>query len=56
MQPKNFTNKIVFKKYQIKKILSASNFSTVYEGRNKTNNTPVALKIEKKKSFKITGI
>ena len=53
MQPKNFTNKIVFKKYQIKKIISASNFSTVYEGINKTNNTPVALKIEKSNHLKL---
>jgi len=53
MQPKNFTNKIVFKKYQIKKIISASNFSTVYEGINKTNNTPVALKIEKDNHLKL---
>ena len=53
MQPKNFTHEIVFKKYQNKKILSASNFSTIYEGINKTNNTPVALTIEKDNHLKL---
>ena len=52
MQQKNFTNEIVFKKYLIKNILSTSEFSTVYEGINKINNTPVALKIEKNNNLK----
>jgi len=52
MEQKNFIHKIIFKKYQIKKILAISKFSSVYEGINKTNNTPVALKIEKDKNPK----
>jgi len=52
MEQKNFTNEIVFKKYKIKKILSTSKYSTVYEGINKANNTPIALKIEKDNHLK----
>ena len=52
MQQKNFTNEIIFKKYKIKKILSTSEFSSVYEGINKINNAPVAVKIEKNNHLK----
>ena len=51
MDHKNLINKIIFKKYEIKKIISTSQFSSVYEGINKTNNTPVALKIEDNKKL-----
>ena len=52
MEHKNLIHKIIFKKYEIKKIISTSRFSSVYEGINKINNTPVALKIEDDKKLK----
>ena len=51
MDHKNLIHKVIFKKYEIKKIISTSQFSSVYEGINKTNNTPVALKIEDNKKL-----
>ena len=45
---KQLSNKIIFKKYQIKKLLSNTVFSNVYQGINILNKTPVALKVEKK--------
>ena len=45
---KNFCGKIIFKKFKVKKLLSSTAFSNVYEGINIKNNIPVALKIEKK--------
>ena len=52
MEHKNLIHKIIFKKFEIKKIISTSQFSTVYEEINKTNNTPVALRIEDDKKLK----
>ena len=51
MHAKNFIHKVVFKKFEIKKMISSSPFSFVYEGINLINNTPVALKMEKEKLF-----
>ena len=52
MEYKNWIHKVIFKKFEIKKIISTSQFSSVYEGINQTNNTPVVLKIEDDKKFK----
>ena len=52
MKPKDFINKIIFKKFEIKKETHKSFYSRVYEGINITNNIPVALKIEKDKNLK----
>ena len=48
MLTKNIFNKIIFKKFKAKKLLSSSAFSNVYEGINIKNQIPVILKIEKK--------
>ena len=52
MKSKSFKDKIIFKKYLIKKLISSSAFSNVYEGINQINKTPVALKIEKNDGLK----
>ena len=43
----SISNKIIFKRFQIEKLLSTSNFSCVYEGKNAIKNIPVIMKIEK---------
>ena len=53
MNAENFIHKIIFKKFEIKKVISKSIFSFVYEGRNIINNKPVALKIVKNDSLKL---
>ena len=53
MNAENFIHKIIFKKFEIKKVISKSIFSSVYEGRNIINNKPVALKIVKNDSLKL---
>ena len=50
-EAKKFYNRIIFKKYKIKKLLFKSVFSYVYEGVNIKNNIPVTLKIEKKGKY-----
>ena len=52
-EAKKFYNRIIFKKYKIKKLLFKSVFSYVYEGVNIKNNIPVTLKIEKKGKYDI---
>ena len=44
----NLMNKIIFKKYKIKRLMCESSFSQVYEGINIIKKTPVALKFEHK--------
>ena len=53
MNVENFIHRIIFKKFEIKKVLSKSIFSSVYEGRNIINNNPIALKIVKNDSLKL---
>ena len=45
---RNLVNKIIFKKYKIKRLMSESSYSQVYEGINIIKKTPVVLKIEHK--------
>ena len=47
-EAKKFYNRIIFKKYKIKRLMCKSVFSHVYEGINIKNNIPVAIKVEKK--------
>ena len=44
-------NNIIFKRFKIEKLLSASNFSWVYEGKNVIKNIPVIMKIEKEGKY-----
>ena len=44
-------NNIIFKRFKIEKLLSASNFSWVYEGKNIIKNIPVIMKIEKEGKY-----
>ena len=46
-------NKIIFKRFKLRKLLYTSEFSWVYEGKNIVKNVPVAIKIEKKGKFNI---
>ena len=48
---KHLSDKILFKKYKIKKLLSSTAFSNVYEGVNINNKMQVAIKIEKQGKF-----
>ena len=41
-EAKSFYNRIIFKKYKIKKLIYKSVFSNVYEGINIKENIPVA--------------
>ena len=50
-EAKKIYNRIIFKKYKIKKLLFKSVFSYVYKGVNIKNNIPVTLKIEKKGKY-----
>ena len=43
--------KIIFKKYNLKKLLNISGFSWVYEGKNLIKNIPVSIKIVVKLIF-----
>ena len=52
-ESKSFYNRIIFKKYKIKKLMCKSVFSNVYEGINIKENIPVALKIEKKGKYEL---
>ena len=45
---RNLVNKIIFKKYKIKRLMCESSYSQVYEGINIKQKTPVVLKIEHK--------
>ena len=49
----NLMNKIIFKKYKIKRLMCESSFSQVYEGINIIKKTPVALKFEHKTKFNL---
>ena len=40
------TNKIIFKKYKILKIIGRGSFGSVYKGKNIITNEPVAIKVE----------
>ena len=51
VETKSFYNRIIFKKYKIKKLIYKSVFSNVYEGMNIKDNIPVVLKIEKKGKY-----
>ena len=51
VEAKSFYNRIIFKKYKIKKLIYKSVFSNVYEGMNIKDNIPVVLKIEKKGKY-----
>ena len=54
MNSKNKINqRIIFKKFKIKKLIYKSSLNSVYEGVNIINNTPVALKMEKIKQFNL---
>ena len=54
MSSKNKINqRIIFKKFKIKKLIYKSSLNSVYEGVNIINNTPVALKMEKIKQFNL---
>jgi len=53
VEAKSFYNRIIFKKYKIKKLMCKSAFSNVYEGKNIKDNIPVALKIEKKGKYEL---
>ena len=46
-------NNIIFKRFKIEKLLSASNFSWVYEGKNIIKNVPVIMKIEKEGKYNL---
>ena len=50
---RNLVNKIIFKKYKIKRLMCESSFSQVYEGINIKQKTPVVLKIEHKTNFNL---
>ena len=50
---RNLVNKIIFKKYKIKRLMCESSFSQVYEGINIKQKTPVVLKIEHKTKFNL---
>ena len=43
--------RIIFKKYKMEKLLSATKFSWVYEGKNIIKNVPVIMKIEKEGKY-----
>ena len=43
----SLVNKLIFKKFQVKKLLFNTNISNVYEGLNKITKEPVAMKFEK---------
>jgi len=45
------SGKIIFKRFKIEKLLSTSNFSWVYEGKNVIKNIPVIMKIEKEGKY-----
>jgi serine/threonine protein kinase len=51
VETKSFYNRIIYKKYKIKKLMYKSVFSNVYEGMNIKDNIPVVLKIEKKGKY-----
>ena len=52
-EEKKFYNRIIFKKYKIKRLMCKSVFSHVYEGINIKNNIPVAIKVEKKGKYEL---
>jgi len=52
-EAKKFYNRIIFKKYKIKRLMCKSVFSHVYEGINIKNNIPVAIKVEKKGKYEL---
>ena len=41
------SNRLIFKKYRMKKLIYSSSFTSVYEGINTFTKQPVALKSEK---------
>ena len=43
------SNKLIFNKYKIRKLIYQSKLSAVYEGKNIKNNEPVAIKFEKRR-------
>ena len=52
-EAKKFYDRIIFKKYKIKRLMCKSILSYVYEGINIKNNIPVAIKVEKKGKYEL---
>ena len=52
-EAEKFYDRIIFKKYQIKRLMCKSILSYVYEGVNIKNNIPVAIKVEKKGKYEL---
>ena len=48
MSVRKISKKLIFNKYRIQNLINSSNLATVYKGVNEKDNTPVAIKIEKK--------
>ena len=48
IEEKKWINKLIFKKYRIKKLVYATSFSYVFDGIYEQKDTPVIIKIEKK--------
>ena len=46
-------NKIFFKKYKVKKLISKSKFSSIYEGINIKTKEKVAIKIEEQNKYNL---
>ena len=43
-----FVNKVFFNKYKVKKLITITNYSSIYEGINEKKNEPVIMKFEEK--------